>query len=76
LALHGKRVYNERKDHWQNGLKEQVRLAADWSRKTKQGLITTECWGVVDFKDWPMLDWDCVKELCAQGTEEAAKTGN
>ena len=75
LALHGKRVYEERKDYWQKGLRDQVRLAADWSRKTEQGLITTECWGVVDFKDWPLLDWDYVKELCAIGTEEAAKTG-
>jgi len=75
LALKGKRVYNERKDYWQKGLSEQIRLAAEWSRKCRHGLITTECWGVVDFKDWPLLDWDYVKELCALGTEEAAKTG-
>lgn len=75
LALHGKRVYHEREDYWKKGLIDQVRLAAEWSRKTKQALITTECWGVVDFKDWPLLDWDYVMELCALGTEEAAKTG-
>ena len=75
LALHGKRVYAERKEYWQKGLSEQIRLAAEWSRNTGHGLITTECWGVVDFKDWPLLEWDFVKELCALGTEEAAKTG-
>jgi len=75
LALHGERVYQERKEHWQQGLSEQIRLAADWSRQSGQGLITTECWGVVDFKDGPLLNWDYVKELCALGTEEAARTG-
>jgi hypothetical protein len=38
-------------------------------------LITTECWGVVDYKDWPLLEWDWVKELCDLGTREAIKTG-
>ena len=75
MALHGKRVYNERKDYWQKGLTDQIRLAAEWSRQESQPLITTECWGVVDYKDLPLLDWGYVKEMCALGTEEAAKTG-
>lgn len=75
LALNGERVYKKRKQHWQDGLKEQIRLAARWSEQEGQALITTECWGVVDFKDWPLLNWDYVMELCALGTEEAAKTG-
>jgi hypothetical protein len=36
--------------------------------------VTTECWGIVDYKDWPMLDWGWVKELCALGVESAAAT--
>ena len=75
MALHGKRVYDEKKAYWQQGLTDQIHLAAEWSRQEKQALITTECWGVVDYKDHPLLDWDYVKELCALGTEEAAKTG-
>jgi Sugar-binding cellulase-like len=38
-------------------------------------LITTECWGIVDFKDWPGLNWEIVKEMCALGVKEAAATG-
>jgi hypothetical protein len=38
-------------------------------------LITTECWGIVDYKDWPLLKWDWVKELCELGTITAASTG-
>ena len=30
-------------------------------------LITTECWSVVDYKDWPLLEWGWIKELCEHG---------
>jgi hypothetical protein len=75
MALHGKRIYDERKEYWQKGLSDQIRLAAQWSKQQTQALITTECWGVVDYKDLPMLEWGYIKELCALGTMEAAKTG-
>jgi hypothetical protein len=75
LALNGKRIYEARKEYWQEGLKGQIRLAAEWSEKLKTPLVTTECWGLVDFKDAPLLDWDFVKELCALGTSAAAATG-
>ncbi|RPI00157.1 MAG: hypothetical protein EHM72_10070, partial [Calditrichaeota bacterium] len=38
-------------------------------------LVTTECWGLVDFKDWPRLNWDVVKELCELGVCAAASVG-
>ncbi len=75
LALNGKRVYEQRKEHWQHGLKEQIRHASRWSERLGTALITTECWGLVDFKDFPLLDWDFVKELCDLGTREASSTG-
>lgn len=75
MALHGEKVYRENIDYWKQGLTGQIRMAASWSGQENQPLITTECWGVVDYKDWPLLDWGYVKELCALGTAEAAKTG-
>ena len=30
---------------------------------------------MVDYKDWPLLKWDWIKELCEYGATEAAKTG-
>ena len=36
---------------------------------------TTECWGITDYKDFPMLPWDWVKDLCALGVETACQTG-
>ncbi|MCX6971161.1 MAG: hypothetical protein NTV93_13555 [Verrucomicrobia bacterium] len=41
----------------------------------KRPLITTECWGIIDYKDWPLLDWGWVKELCELGTLTASATG-
>jgi hypothetical protein len=47
----------------------------DWSRSPGLPLVTTECRAIVNYKDWPLLDWGWVKELCAHGVEEAVKTG-
>jgi len=30
---------------------------------------------VVDYKDWPLLDWGWIKDLCELGVTTAAKTG-
>jgi hypothetical protein len=37
--------------------------------------MTTECWALVNFRDWPMLEWDWLKDICALGVETAASTG-
>jgi hypothetical protein len=75
LQKNGERVYREREDHWRQLIIDQVRNAADWSEASGKALITTECWGVVDYKDWPLLEWDWVKEMCELGVSEAVKTG-
>jgi hypothetical protein len=75
LALKGEKLYRSDEAHWKEGLLRQITLAAEWSKKLNKPLITTECWGVVDYKDWPLLKWDWVKELCEFGATEAAKTG-
>ncbi|MBN1479491.1 hypothetical protein JXA70_04390 [candidate division KSB1 bacterium] len=44
------------------------------ARKTNLPLITTECWGIVDFKDWPGLNWEIINEICETGVKTAAVT--
>lgn len=75
LALKGEELYRSNPEHWKQGLKTAIDTAADWSRISGKPIVTTECWGVVDFKDWPLLNWDWVKELCEFGVTEALKTG-
>ncbi len=69
------KVYYEQPLYWQKKLTLEIERVAKAARKSKLPLITTECWALVDFKDWPLLKWQMVKELCALGTSTAALTG-
>jgi hypothetical protein len=75
LSLKADGVYRARPEYWQKQLIETIDRHAAASRKMKIPLITTECWGIVDYKDWPLLKWDWVKDLCALGAERAASSG-
>jgi hypothetical protein len=75
LARNGRRVYHERKDHWNALLTNKITSTAECSRQVGKLLMTTECWGVVNYKDWPLLEWDWIKELCALGVRTAGETG-
>lgn len=75
MSLKAEKVYNARSQYWQEGLSDAIHHFADVSRKIRMPLITTECWGVVDYKDWPLLKWDWVKDLCVLGVEQAAASG-
>ncbi|MBE0652753.1 MAG: cellulase, partial [Bacteroidales bacterium] len=75
IAKYAEKLYKEKPDYWKDGLKKQIRHAADWSKHSGKPLITTECWGLVTYKDWPLLNWEWIKELCETGVREAAATG-
>ena len=75
LCLKAEDTYRERKEYWQNLLVKAIDQYALVSQKMQMPLITTECWGIVDYKDWPLLKWEWVKELCALGTQRAAASG-
>ncbi|MDQ2711178.1 MAG: cellulase [Acidobacteriota bacterium] len=70
-----KPLYLSKPDYWKGKLRDRIQLGADWSRLSKRPLITTECWSLVDYKDWPLLDWDWLKDLCEVGVTTAAATG-
>ena len=74
LSLKAADVYRARPGYWQEGLAADIDAFAEVSRKIAMPLITTECWGIVDYKDWPLLTWDWVQELCVLGTQHAAST--
>lgn len=75
LVDNAKRVYMEKRDHWDRELVERIAMCAEWSRTSGKPLITTECWSLVDYKDWPLLEWDWLKQLCELGVRTAAATG-
>ena len=75
VQANAERVYREKPDYWNNLLLTQIKETAAVANRIGKPLITTECWGIIDYKDWPMLNWDWVKDLCEMGVKEAAATG-
>lgn len=75
VVLSAEKLYREKPQYWQQLLTTKIEQMAKVARQNKRLVVTTECWGIVDYKDWPLLNWDWVKELCALGTITAAKTG-
>jgi hypothetical protein len=75
VVNNAKRVYMQRRSHWDGKLKERIEMCAEWSHVSGKPLITTECWSLVDYKDWPLLEWDWLKQLCELGVRAAAGTG-
>lgn len=75
LSLKAEDLYRARPEYWKAGLTKAIDEFAEASRKIQLPLITTECWAIVDYKDWPLLKWDWVKDVCALGAEHAAHSG-
>jgi hypothetical protein len=75
LQTKGPELYYKELDYWHKDLTQKIENAAAIARQCQKPLMTTECWGITDYKDGPGLDWGWVKELCAFGTEQAASTG-
>jgi hypothetical protein len=75
LSLKADPTYRARPQYWQDLLIGKIDRLAAVSAKMNKPLITTECWAIVDYKDWPLLKWDWVKDLCYLGAQHAASTG-
>ena len=75
LQLHAAQLYADKPAYWRKLLTDKIARLANVSRRARLPLMTTECWAVVDYKDWPMLPWDWVKDVCALGALTASATG-
>jgi len=75
LSLKAEPCYRSRPLYWQQLLSSKIDRLAAVSMNLDKPLVTTECWAVVDYKDWPLLKWDWVMDLCALGVERAAVSG-
>jgi hypothetical protein len=75
MQLHAEPLYRSKPQYWKDKLVTGIDQLAATAKRAKQPLATTECWAVVDYKDYPLLNWDWIKELCALGTLRASATG-
>lgn len=75
VVKYAERLYQSCPDYWLSKLKDGIKNLADWASDVNLPIITTECWSIVDYKDWPLLNWGWIKEICEFGVNEALKTG-
>lgn len=75
LVVNARHEYEGDKERYDAALFDEIDKVEAWSRATHKGLYTTECWALVDYKDWPGLDWDWIMDLTSLGLERAAGTG-
>jgi Sugar-binding cellulase-like len=75
LVRGAEREYRAGPKRWHRVLSDEIAMIADWSRASGRPLITTECWAIIHYRDWPMLNWNWVKELCEAGVTSAIATG-
>lgn len=75
LALKGEAVYRAERERYDRCLTDEIQRVAQWARRWERPVVTTECWALVDYKDWPLLKWDWILELNRLGVETALATG-
>jgi len=75
LVARGRSTYLAGQRAYDAALFAGIDTLAAWSRRTGKPLVTTECWAIVDYKDWPGLDWDWVMDLNERALAYAAGTG-
>lgn len=75
LVARGRETYFDSQQKYDQALFDGIDTIAAWSRATVKPLVTTECWSVIDYKDWPGLDWDWVLDLNGRAVEHVVKTG-
>lgn len=75
LARNGRAEYERNRDYYDAALFHRIHENAAWSRTAGLPLVTTECWSIIDYKDWPGLEWDWVKDINARAVDYAAGTG-
>ena len=68
-------MYHSKEKYWKQLLVDGIQTLAADAKAAGLPLATTECWGITDYKDFAMLPWGWVKDLCALGVETACQTG-
>jgi len=75
VVARGREEYRSRQDFYDAALFRAIDTAVEWSRSTRKPLYITECWSLVDYKDWPGLEWDWLLDINARAVEYAASRG-
>jgi len=75
IATLARPVFEARREHWLGCLARAIDVTAAWGRAQQRPLVTTEGWALVDYKDWPLLEWDWIMEINEWAVRRASATG-
>ena len=75
VVARGRVEYERDRERYDATLFRTIDEAAEWARASRKGLYTTECWALIDYKDWPGLEWDWMLDLNARAVEYVVTTG-
>ncbi len=75
VVQRGREEYYRNQEQYDASLFRMIDNVAEWSRETGKPLWITECWSLVDYKDWPGLEWDWILDINARAVEYALSTG-
>ncbi|WP_375385551.1 cellulase-like family protein [uncultured Microbacterium sp.] len=75
VVRRGRAEYEQNREKYDAQLFRMIDTVVEWSRVSGRGLYITECWSLVDYKDWPGLEWDWILDINARAVEYAAATG-
>lgn len=63
IVARAEALYRSDPEYWWRQFQPYLDALVQWSRDTNRLLGTTEAWAIVDYKDWPGLDWGWVCEF-------------
>jgi hypothetical protein len=75
VVIKAEPLYRSKPEYWNNILTSCIKQFAQDAKSVNMPLISTECWSLVFFKDYPMLNWNWIKDLCELGVVTSASTG-
>jgi hypothetical protein len=75
VVSRAERMYRSDEDYWKARFKAVIGELAEWAADARKPLITTEGWSIIEYKDWPGLDWGWMKEFNAWAVETVVNTG-
>jgi hypothetical protein len=68
-------LYRSDEEYWKRRFQVELDALAHWGASACRPLVTTEGWCMVEYKDWPGLEWGWIKDFNAWTVDYCAATG-
>ncbi len=75
VVKYAEKLYRSDPEYWWNRFTPHLDAMVEFSRQNDRLLGTSEGWSIVDYKDWPGLDWGWVKEFNERAVDYVLESG-